>query len=101
MKESNEWGLYDMLGNMREWCLDYYRRDYGLGLENFDGINFNGPDAPDGGLSENNNARVLRGGSFKNNSLDVKSAARSWGPASSTGNINVGFRLWCPAVYPL
>ena len=101
MKDANAWGLFDMLGNMREWCLDYYRKDYGLGAEDYDDENFNGPTSPDSGLSQYSNERVLRGGSFKNNSLDVKSAARSWGPASSTRNIDIGFRLWCPAVYPL
>lgn len=28
-KHANELGLYDMLGNVNEWCLDYWKQDYG------------------------------------------------------------------------
>lgn len=102
MKESNPWGLYDMIGNVREWCLDYYKQDYGMSDTDYDKVNYSGPTACDNGLNNNeNNARVLRGGSYKNNSLDAKSAARSWGPVNNTKSSDIGFRVCCPIVYPL
>ncbi len=68
-KKPNPWGLYDMYGNVAEWTLDQYLPAI-YKTEN--------------GLSENPLQTVLkefpvsvRGGSFKNDAVDLRSAART------------------------
>ncbi|MCB1826457.1 MAG: formylglycine-generating enzyme family protein [Candidatus Competibacteraceae bacterium] len=67
LKQANPWGLYDMLGNVWEWCQDHWHDHY--------------EGAPDDGsawLSSDAGAdRVLRGGSWYYSARYVRAAVRA------------------------
>ncbi|TWT89169.1 SUMF1/EgtB/PvdO family nonheme iron enzyme [Stieleria varia] len=73
-KTRNDFGLYDTLGNVWEWCMNRYESeeiDWGSGK-------------PTGDYPV---ARVLRGGSFGNGSFDARCSFRSrLGPSYSVGS---------------
>jgi formylglycine-generating enzyme required for sulfatase activity len=78
----NAWGLYDMHGNVWEWCLDYYTSsdDSLLG------------DDPAGPVLAAGSARVSRGGGWGDGISYCRSARRiSFAP--STRNMGIGFRV--------
>jgi formylglycine-generating enzyme required for sulfatase activity len=78
-KSGNAWGLYDMHGNVWEWCWDWYG-DYASGAQN-------DPVGADSGAS-----RVRRGGSWTDRAQDLRSAFRfSFTP--SEPDSDVGFRI--------
>ena len=84
--QPNAWGLYDMHGNVWEWCLDWYG-------------SYDTREAVDpAGLASGSN-RVLRGGSWYNSARNCRSAYRD-SYYSSYGVGNRGFRLCCPAGVP-
>jgi formylglycine-generating enzyme required for sulfatase activity len=64
-KAANAWGLYDMHGNVWEWCWDWYA-DYPAGP-------VSDPVGPQAGSS-----RVGRGGSWSNNARNARSANRNF-----------------------
>lgn len=83
--KSNSWGLYDMHGNVAEWCLDWH--DEG----------FYGKQAARERNPVNNkqgNYRVLRGGSWYFGPWSCRSAGRSRN-ASTFRNGLIGFRVSC------
>ncbi len=88
----NGYGLFDMAGNVLEWCLDAYDANfYGISQ----GENpLSGANTPKE-ISENFETveaiRVLRGGSWIVNSVGVRSSARFWLMPESVHN-SVGFR---------
>jgi formylglycine-generating enzyme required for sulfatase activity len=55
-KKPNPWGLHDMLGNIEEWCNDWYQTNY---YENSPIRNPRGPETGDSTL------KVVRGGSYR------------------------------------
>ena len=65
----NPWGLYDMIGNVREFCLDRYQAD-AYAREARSGL-IEDPTGPSEGREH-----VVRGGSFKSEPLDLRSGAR-------------------------
>jgi formylglycine-generating enzyme required for sulfatase activity/uncharacterized caspase-like protein len=84
----NAFGLYDMHGNVWEWCLDYWHDNYG-GL--FRKAPIDGNAWISGGDS---NRRLLRGGSWNDGPWYCRSAPRS-GPNPGTRYDHVGFRVVC------
>jgi formylglycine-generating enzyme required for sulfatase activity len=66
----NAWGLYDMHGNVYEWCSDYYEEDYYKRSRN--PINPQGPDEP-----RKDALQVVRGGSWHGAGAQCRSAYRS------------------------
>jgi len=79
---ANHWGLYDMHGNVFEWCWDWYD-----GYENEIQGEFLG--------EISGTYRVLRGGSWFNTAESARSAARSYANPSNGFNY-FGFRVVCP-----
>lgn len=76
----NMWGLYDMHGNVKEWCLDWY-----------------GPipetvTDPKGATS--GSYRILRGGSFRHAASACRSASRDCSQPGNQYN-DYGFRVYC------
>ena len=82
-KDPNDWGLYDMLGNVWEWVWDRYDED----LEYYDSSPSRDPTGHRSGQD-----RVLRGGSWGNGAGRVRSALRTRDAPGERSRI-IGFRL--------
>jgi uncharacterized protein (TIGR02996 family) len=76
----NAWGLYDMHGNLDEWCLDYDRELDNVGDE----VDPRGP--------ESGEDRVVRGGSWRGQGEDCRAAVRI-GESPERAMTHVGFRV--------
>ena len=98
--KENPFGLKNMLGNVAEFCLDYYSADF-YSTDTI-GVNPRGP--------ARGQEHVVRGGSFKSDAKDLRSAARDFTKTKAwlitdpqipksiwwySDVIDVGFRVVC------
>jgi formylglycine-generating enzyme required for sulfatase activity len=108
-KQPNPWGLFDMHGNVWEWCTDWYASDYYEQLaqgseqpprgtrrvssrlkQNSSGFEQTPSENPSG--PESGSDRVVRGGSWGHDADSCRSAYRD-GDEPSYRRYYLGFRL--------
>ena len=85
-KKANAFGLYDMQGNVWEWCRDWYNGNY------YQKSPAEDPVGPDTGI-----ILVLRGGSYCDNPLECRAASRFMNNPKYR-LLNTGFRVVCISV---
>ncbi len=85
LQKPNELGIFDMSGNVTEWCNDWYGEDYYANSPS------DNPQGPVEGVGEGAN-HVARGGNFIYDATYARVAARDYF-SPSTGGLISGFRI--------
>ena len=80
-KRPNAWGLWDMHGNVWEWCADWYGANY-----------YRGSPAEDPAGPTTGPGRVFRGGAWGCWPSDCRSANRCWFQSDARNDV-LGFRV--------
>lgn len=74
----NEWGLYDMAGNLREWCMDSFQPDFPFCTDVYPDIN--------------SASKVVKGGAWDKTAEQMKCRYRE-GKWFRIGTMGIGFRI--------
>lgn len=85
----NAYGLYDMLGNVHEWCLDYFHQNF------YNYSQLRNPANPGGAVA---NRTVIRGASWRH-TYELRSSYRGWWWRSEKGLPVLGFRVVSPLTF--
>jgi formylglycine-generating enzyme required for sulfatase activity len=82
-KQPNELGIYDMSGNVSEWCSDWYSQNYEVACQTLQD-----PTGVDKG-----DHKIIRGGGWNNSIYDMRPADRQRSHPQWGAFFNCGFRL--------